>query len=84
MSKQRQPVCYVILLTEDFNKIIVNDKQYFQGYKELHPKIAPEKAEIVGMYQNGASIFDHYGITKQVKSAFGKTVNLPQWCLFNY
>ncbi|MEJ7678785.1 MAG: ribonuclease E/G [Segetibacter sp.] len=23
------------------------------------------------------SIFDHYGITKQVKSAFGKTVNLP-------
>src|SRR3954470_11304558 len=65
------------LLTEDFNRIIVNDKGIYQDTKNYIQKIAPEKAEIVGMYQNGASIFDHYGITKQVKSAFGKTVNLP-------
>ena len=26
--------------------------------------------------QNGSPIFDHFGITKQVKAAFGKTVNL--------
>jgi ribonuclease G len=65
------------LLTEDFNKIIVNDNGIYNDTKNYIQKIAPEKAEIVGMYQNGASIFDHYGITKQVKSAFGKTVNLP-------
>jgi ribonuclease G len=64
------------LLTEDFNKIIVNDKNIYQDTKNYIQKIAPEKSEIVGMYQNGAAIFDHYGITKQVKSAFGKTVNL--------
>ncbi len=64
------------LLSEDFNKIIVNDKTIFQDTKSYIQKIAPEKADIVGMYQNGASIFDHYGVTKQVKSAFGKTVNL--------
>ena len=29
------------------------------------------------MHSNGAPIFDSYGITKQVKAAFGKTVNLP-------
>lgn len=65
------------LLTEDFNKIVVNDNGIYQDTKNYIQKIAPEKVEIVGMYQNGVSIFDHYGITKQVKSAFGKTVNLP-------
>lgn len=64
------------LLSEDFNRIVVNDKNIFNDTKNYIQKIAPEKADIVGMYQNGASIFDHYGITKQVKSAFGKTVNL--------
>lgn len=65
------------LLTEDFNKIMVNNQHIFEETKNYIERIAPEKAEIVGMYQNGLSIFDHYGITKQVKGAFGKTVNLP-------
>ena len=65
------------LLTEDFNRIVVNDKNIFDETKVYIEKIAPEKAGIVAMYQNGLSIFDHFGITKQVKSAFGKTVNLP-------
>ncbi len=64
------------LLTEDFNKIVVNDKTVFEDTKAYIQKIAPEKTEIVSFYQNGLSIFDHFGITKQVKSAFGKTVNL--------
>jgi ribonuclease G len=64
------------LLTEDFNRIVVNDRNIYQDTKNYIEKIAPEKSDIVGMYQNGASIFDHYGVTKQVKSAFGKTVNL--------
>lgn len=65
------------LLTEDFNRIVVNDKNIYDDIRIYIEKIAPEKTAIVGMHQNGASIFDHYGITKQVKSAFGKTVNLP-------
>ena len=64
------------LLTEDFNRIVVNDNGIFQDTKNYIQKIAPEKADIVGMHQNGSNIFDHYGITKQVKGAFGKTVNL--------
>ncbi len=64
------------LLTEDFNKIVVNDIDIYQDTKNYIHKIAPEKSDIVTMYKNGVSIFDHYGITKQVKSAFGKTVNL--------
>jgi ribonuclease G len=65
------------LLTEDFNKIVVNDKNIYNDTKSYIQRIAPEKTEIVSYYNNGSSIFDHYGITKQVKSSFGKTVNLP-------
>jgi len=65
------------LLNEDFNKIVVNDRNIFNDTKNYIHRIAPEKAEIVAYYNNGLPIFDQFGITKQVKAAFGKTVNLP-------
>ncbi|HUR11004.1 MAG TPA: Rne/Rng family ribonuclease [Flavitalea sp.] len=65
------------LLNEDFNKIVVNDKNIFNDTKNYIHRIAPEKTEIVAYYNNGLPIFDQFGITKQVKAAFGKTVNLP-------
>ncbi len=65
------------LLSEDFNKIVVNDKNIFADTKSYIQRIAPDKAEIVSYYNNGLPIFDNFGITKQVKAAFGKTVNLP-------
>ena len=65
------------LLTEDFNRIVVNDQNIYNDTRKYIQKIAPEKIDIVSHFSNGVAIFDHFGITKQVKSAFGKTVNLP-------
>ena len=65
------------LLNEDFNKIVVNDRNIFNDTKSYIQRIAPEKSDILSLYNNGLPIFDQYGITKQVKAAFGKTVNLP-------
>ena len=65
------------LLTEDFNRIVVNDQNIYNDTRKYIQKIAPEKIDIVVHFSNGVGIFDHFGITKQVKSAFGKTVNLP-------
>lgn len=65
------------LLSEDFNKIVINDKNVFADTKSYIRKIAPDKEEIVSLYNNGLPIFESFGITKQVKAAFGKTVNLP-------
>lgn len=65
------------LLNEDFNRIVVNDKNIYNDTRNYIQKIAPEKKEIVTFYNNGAPVFDQYGITKQVKASFGKTVNLP-------
>jgi ribonuclease G len=65
------------LLNEDFNKIVVNDKNLFNDTRNYIQRIAPEKSDIISFYHNGLPIFDQFGITKQVKAAFGKTVNLP-------
>ncbi len=65
------------LLNEDFNKIVVNDRNLFNDTRTYIQRIAADKIDIVSFYSNGSPIFDHFGITKQVKAAFGKTVNLP-------
>lgn len=65
------------LLNEDFNKIVVNDKNIYNDAKSYIQRIAPDKADIISFYNNGTPIFDSYGITKQVKGSFGKTVSLP-------
>jgi len=65
------------LLNEDFNRIVVNDRNLYNDTKTYIQRIAPDKADIVSFYHNGSPIFDQYGVTKQVKAAFGKTVNLP-------
>lgn len=65
------------LLNEDFNRIVVNDKTIFADTKSYIQRISPDKTDIVSYYNNGLPIFDNYGVTKQVKAAFGKTVNLP-------
>ncbi len=65
------------LLTEDFNKIVVNDKNIFNDTKSYLQKIAPDRLDILSYHNNGASVFDSYGVTRQVKASFGKTVNLP-------
>jgi len=65
------------LLNEDFNRIVVNDRTIFADTKTYIQRIAPDKAEIVSYYNNGLPIFDNFGVTKQVKASFGKTVNLP-------
>jgi ribonuclease G len=69
----------VALLRDVFNPtfdgIFVNDENTKNDIKDYVGIIAPEKADIVKLYKENIPIFDHYGITKQIKSSFGKTVN---------
>lgn len=65
------------LLSADFNRIVVNDKNIFADTRSYIQRIAPDKADIISYYSNGLPIFDNFGVTKQVKASFGKTVNLP-------
>jgi ribonuclease G len=66
------------LLNADFNRIVVNDKSIYNDARSYIQKIAPEKTDIVSFANStNNNIFDSNGVTKQVKAAFGKTVNMP-------
>ncbi|MDE5948544.1 MAG: ribonuclease E/G, partial [Prevotella sp.] len=69
----------VALLRDLFNPtydgIYVNDDEIFGQVKDYVGLIAPEKVNIVKKYTGQVPIFDNFNVTKQIKSAFGKTVN---------
>lgn len=65
------------LLNEDFDAIVVDDTALYEEVKAYVKRIAPEKEKIVKLYSNKLPIFEHYGIEKQLKQLFGKTVSLP-------
>lgn len=62
------------ILNSSFNQIYVNDKTTYEGIKDFITDIAPEKSKIVKFYSGKEPFFDFFGIEKQIKSAFGKTV----------
>ncbi len=64
------------LLNESFDNVHVDDKKTYDEVKAFIKTIAPEKEKIVKLYNGKAKIFEHYGIEKQIKSAFGTTVSL--------
>jgi ribonuclease G len=64
------------LLNESFDNIHIDDKKMYDEAKTYIQTIAPDKEKIVKFYTGKAKIFEHYGIEKQIKSAFGQTVSL--------
>jgi ribonuclease G len=64
------------LLSVSFQKIVVNDKKLLGVAKDYIAKVSPGQEDIVSLHTGTQSIFDTFGVTKQVKGAFGKTVNL--------
>ncbi len=61
------------LMTEEFSRVVVNDKELYENLKEYIKSFAPDRANIVEAYRSKAPIFDRFGITKQIKASFGKT-----------
>lgn len=64
------------LLNESFDNVQVDDRKMYDEIKAYIKTIAPDKEKIVKLYNGKAKIFEHYGIEKQIKSAFGTTVSL--------
>ena len=64
------------ILNNSFNKIIVNEPSTFQNVKNYMNMISPEQSKIVTQYKGKKPIFDHFGVTRQIKSSFGKTYTM--------
>ncbi len=58
-----------------FESIHVNDKEIFSQISKYVNLISPESKDIVKLYEDNVPIFDHFNITRQIKSSFGKTVS---------
>lgn len=63
------------LLNVTFNSIYINDPVLAEDIRMYIREIAPEKEKIVKVYKGTLPIFDHFGINKQIKALFGKTVS---------
>jgi len=66
------------ILNVSFNNIHVNDNTIYREVKDYISTIAPEKEKIVKLYTGEEAIFDHFGVEKQIKGAFGKTVSFKK------
>jgi ribonuclease G len=65
------------LLNGDFTNIHVNDETLFGEMRDFVTGIAPGRENILKLYDSKISIFERFGITKQIKTLFGKKVPLP-------
>ncbi|MCA6434342.1 MAG: Rne/Rng family ribonuclease, partial [Cytophagales bacterium] len=64
------------VLNESFDNVIVDDKKIYDEVKSYIHTIAPDKEKIVKLYTGKVKIFEHLGVEKQLKAAFGQTVSL--------
>lgn len=64
------------LLSHSFSKIHINNKFYATDVKDYIKKIEPGKEKNVNLVNSKRTIFDHFGVTKQIKMSFGKTVTM--------
>lgn len=63
------------VFSPSFESIYVNDEETYNQISKYVDLIAPECHDIVKLYSKDVPIFDHFNITRQIKSSFGKTVS---------
>ena len=63
------------IFSPSFENIYVNNAEIFDQIQHYVTLIAADKKDIVKLYADDIPIFDHFNITKQIKTSFGKTVS---------
>jgi len=66
------------IFNDSFTSIIVDDETLYFQIKDYVQEIAPKKESIVKLHQSKVPIFEKYGIERQIKTSFGKTVSMAK------
>ena len=66
------------LFNDTFSNVYVNDKGVYEEIRKYISLISPDQEKIVKLYEGREPIFDHYEVTRQIKSSFGKVVAMKQ------
>lgn len=64
------------ILTDSFSSIHVNNEKIYKEVKDYVSSISPDLTKIVKHYSGGKNIFEQFGVYKQIKASFGKTINI--------
>lgn len=63
------------LMSDKFKAIHTSDEVLASSMEEYISSVAPDQKDIVQVYKGKNPIFDHFDVTRQIKSSFGSTVN---------
>ncbi len=66
------------LFNETFTNVYVNDQKIYEEVRRYVSLISPDKEKIVKLYEGKEPIFDHFEVSRQIKSSFGKVVPMKQ------
>ncbi|RSK41788.1 Rne/Rng family ribonuclease [Mangrovimonas spongiae] len=66
------------IFNDTFTSIHVDDEELYIQIKDYVQQIAPKKESIVKLYQSKVPIFEKFGIERQIKTSFGKTVSMAK------
>ena len=66
------------LLNDSFSNIYVNDNRIYDEVRNYVSLISPGQEKIARRYDGKEPIFDHFEVTRQIKSSFGKVVPMRQ------
>ncbi|MBB3124157.1 ribonuclease G [Mesoflavibacter sabulilitoris] len=66
------------IFNDTFTGIHVDDEELYFQIKDYLQEIAPNKESIVKLYQSKVPIFEKFGIERQIKTSFGKTVSMAK------
>lgn len=63
------------VFNDSFSAIHIDDESLYLQIKDYVQEIAPKKENIVKFYDSKVPMFEKFGIERQIKTSFGKTVS---------
>ncbi len=63
------------LMSDKFKSIVTSDSVLANEMEEYISSVSNDQKDLVKVYSGKNPIFDHFDITRQIKSSFGSTVN---------
>ena len=70
------------VFNDDFSAIHIDDEALYLQIKDYVQEIAPDKENIVKLYDSKVPFYEKFGIERQIKTSFGKTVSSGKRSLF--
>lgn len=66
------------VFNDSFTGIYLDDEALYYQIKDYVQEIAPKKESIVKLYESSLPIFEKFGVERQIKTSFGKTVSMSK------